>query len=476
MKGGTLQIAWHGSDPVLTLDFHSTSGLLATGGADHDIKLWSLHSDETKSLPSATFVSSLSYHTAAVNVLRFSPSGIPLQVLEDHLHYVQGVAWDPAGQFIASISGDRTCRIYSNRPQTSKVKMQEKTLFSCQNVVVKEEAHKQDGDASAGKGMSKYHLFHDETLPSFFRRLAWSPDGSFLLVPSGIHKFSAGSASSNTTYILSRRDLSRPALQLPGASKPVIAVRFCPLLFTLRTSPGQKHEHDATCSDVFKLPYRLVFAVASLNSLFIYDTQSACPLAIFAGLHYAAITDIAWSWDAKFLGVSSQDGFCTLIAFDDGELGSPMALNDVPSHIANYLPQTWLARKTIIEKATEKAPCSLNEKNSTMQAESSTKTQAEDTSGLFISERQEMPLKQCEGTALPPLPYVSQGLETKQPDNLNVPEKASDPSSQVSTRPLKLRRIIPTAILADTGNLLESSPKSKLVVTDTEGILSNTKI
>lgn len=33
---------------------------------------------------------------------------------------------------------------------------------------------------------AKNHLFHDETLPSFFRRLAWSPDGSFLLVPAGM--------------------------------------------------------------------------------------------------------------------------------------------------------------------------------------------------------------------------------------------------------------------------------------------------
>lgn len=31
----------------------------------------------------------------------------------------------------------------------------------------------------------KNHLFLDETLPSFFRRLSWSPDGSFLLVPAG---------------------------------------------------------------------------------------------------------------------------------------------------------------------------------------------------------------------------------------------------------------------------------------------------
>jgi hypothetical protein len=44
----------------------------------------------------------------------------------------------------------------------------------------------------------------------------------------------------------------------------------------------------------FSLPYRLVFAVATLDSLFIYDTQHSSPIVVVAGLHYAAITDIAW--------------------------------------------------------------------------------------------------------------------------------------------------------------------------------------
>jgi hypothetical protein len=44
----------------------------------------------------------------------------------------------------------------------------------------------------------------------------------------------------------------------------------------------------------FALPYRLIFAVATLDSLFIYDTQHSGPIVIFAGIHYAAITDIAW--------------------------------------------------------------------------------------------------------------------------------------------------------------------------------------
>ena len=45
----------------------------------------------------------------------------------------------------------------------------------------------------------------------------------------------------------------------------------------------------------FKLPYRVVFAVATFNSLYVYDTESVAPILIHAGLHYAAITDISWS-------------------------------------------------------------------------------------------------------------------------------------------------------------------------------------
>lgn len=39
MKGGTVQINWHDSKPVLCLDFHHLTGVIATGGADYDIKV-----------------------------------------------------------------------------------------------------------------------------------------------------------------------------------------------------------------------------------------------------------------------------------------------------------------------------------------------------------------------------------------------------------------------------------------------------
>ncbi|XP_039067099.1 chromatin assembly factor 1 subunit FAS2-like [Hibiscus syriacus] len=270
MKGGTVQIIWHDTKPVLTLDLHPISGLLATGGADFDINIWVINSGQVqKKLPTASYQNSLSYHGSAVNALRFSPSGEQLasgadggeliiwklhttetgqswkvfksllfhrkdvldlqwstdgsflisgsvdnsciiwdvnkgsvhQILDGHFHYVQGVAWDPLSKYIASLSSDRTCRIYVSKPQT-KTKGAEKLNYICQHTIMKAEQQPID-DAK----LVKNHLFHDETLPSFFCRLAWSPDGSFLLVPAGSYKISS-SETIKTTCVFSRKDLS----------------------------------------------------------------------------------------------------------------------------------------------------------------------------------------------------------------------------------------------------------------------------
>jgi WD40 repeat protein len=83
--------------------------------------------------------------TSSGTANRFSVlSGNPQQVLKDHMHYVQGIAWDPIGQYFASISNDRTCRIYCNKPQNLKRKSEEQNIFTCQNVLVKAELVKQE--------------------------------------------------------------------------------------------------------------------------------------------------------------------------------------------------------------------------------------------------------------------------------------------------------------------------------------------
>ena len=54
---------------------------------------------------------------------------------------------------------------------------------------------------------------------------------------------------------------------------------------------GTEGEGEAA---LFHLPYRLVFAVAATNSVLLYCTDKAQPLALLGGLHYAPITDLAW--------------------------------------------------------------------------------------------------------------------------------------------------------------------------------------
>ncbi|XP_073098692.1 chromatin assembly factor 1 subunit FAS2 homolog isoform X3 [Elaeis guineensis] len=81
--------------------------------------------------------------------------------------------------------------------------------------------------------------------------LQWSADGYIIFgsvdnsciiwdVNKGIYEYSSASEAVNPAYIISRRDLSTPSVQLPGANKPIVAVCFCPILFCLRGSDPAK--------------------------------------------------------------------------------------------------------------------------------------------------------------------------------------------------------------------------------------------
>lgn len=46
------------------------------------------------------------------------------------------------------------------------------------------------------------------------------------------------------------------------------------------------------------------------------------PFGLISNIHYTRLTDLTWSHDGKFLLVSSTDGYCSIVQFNDGELGS----------------------------------------------------------------------------------------------------------------------------------------------------------
>ncbi|GHJ88886.1 hypothetical protein NliqN6_5288 [Naganishia liquefaciens] len=215
-------------------------------------------------------------------------------------------------------------------------------------------------------------LYGDELATNFFRRLTFSPDGGLLFTPAGQieephyplaptseddssipkPKTNAIEGSKSTVYIYSRANLARPPIaHLPGHKTTTVAVRFSPIFYDLRPMadsgpippkkiildkknpapvqvsidmpPPSVSIHAApTSASMFALPYRLMYAVAAQDSVLLYDTQQAGPIAIFKGLHYSAFTDVAWSPAGDSLVLTSSDGYCSIVVFDAAELGA----------------------------------------------------------------------------------------------------------------------------------------------------------
>jgi chromatin assembly factor 1 subunit B len=64
-------------------------------------------------------------------------------------------------------------------------------------------------------------------------------------------------------------------------------------------TPSQSHSNQGSVAppqtnSVFALPYRLLFAVLTMDTVAIYDTQQATPLCLLTKLHYDEFTDLTW--------------------------------------------------------------------------------------------------------------------------------------------------------------------------------------
>ncbi|KAL3801209.1 hypothetical protein HJC23_012609 [Cyclotella cryptica] len=345
---------------------------------------------------------------------------------KDHTHYVQGVAYDPKGVYMASSGSDRTVKIYTRKlkectedelankkfelgkAKTVKFLNVNQSGSSCsQNKVEGAIALEKDEILpSTEDKKEKRHLFADElTVGSFFRRLAFTPDGGFLIVPAalwhgdleppctGLKKEPASPKSvdkltdpSFGTYLFARHCFERPYKVLAGLEKPSVVVRPNPLLFQL---PPSKSNNDG---DRKALPYRSIFAVLTIDTVLIYDTHHDRPLAMARGLHYAGLTDAAWSADGKTLFVTSSDGYVSILSFAKGELGevyvTPLA-NNVKQRSNNevvHSPLSVAQSTQNMDLANSAAPPAVNvlapkkKKKVTLNLEANTTTEIENVS------------------------------------------------------------------------------------------------
>jgi chromatin assembly factor 1 subunit B len=62
-------------------------------------------------------------------------------------------------------------------------------------------------------------------------------------------------------------------------------------------SPRPAVDGEATnpaAAAAFTLPYRMIYAVATQDAVFVYDTQQTTPICVVSNLHYATFSDLTW--------------------------------------------------------------------------------------------------------------------------------------------------------------------------------------
>ncbi|VDM39007.1 unnamed protein product [Toxocara canis] len=217
-------------------------------------------------------------------------TGSRLWQIRNYRHFPNGIIWDPRGKYLVTMSTDRKLDII-DAAKGGKLKC----IWSVHvksSVICGEQLQNES-----------YKLFHDDQLISFARGPDFTPDGELLIAPCA--HLEVGGSNIYGTYIFRRCDFDkmRPHAFLPSP-KPTFRVACNPVFFELRKDVE---------GNVLRLPYRVVWAVLTRDSVTVYDSQSYIPIAYVDNIHYNALTDLAWSPDGKILLVSSLEGYCSFI-------------------------------------------------------------------------------------------------------------------------------------------------------------------
>uniref|UniRef100_A0A914V5U3 Chromatin assembly factor 1 subunit B n=1 Tax=Plectus sambesii TaxID=2011161 RepID=A0A914V5U3_9BILA len=391
MKHYMPQISWHDRSAILSVDFQldqtkldSNRYKLVTSSVAREVRVWEFGFDtDEKVEPGAKpalavdFVANLIAHQFAVNVVRFSPSGLKLasgdsdgliciwhvnhssapdifanedmppnkenwmvaKRLFGHVKEVCDLCWSPDGSLIASVSVDKSLIIYN--AETGKNLRILKDYKQFPNGVCWDPRGKYVVTMSTDREM---HIVNASSQK--FARLrrvtkAELPQLPICNAEAGTFKLfhddqlmtfvrSADFSADGELLIVPSGLLEfddeaisvsyvflRGNLECPVAvlpcSSPTYVARCCPVLFDLR-----KDDED---ENFLQLPHRVVFALLTKDSVLLYDSQHALPFAFVDSIHYSNLTDIAWSPDGRVLLVSSTDGYCSFIRFDPNELG-----------------------------------------------------------------------------------------------------------------------------------------------------------
>eukprot|EP01031_Cornospumella_fuschlensis_P035564 gene35564-43127_t len=476
MKVSTPQILWHGGanengkpDPVYSVDFHPTQPILATAGVDGNMpangcaRLWSMKKDQE-------YIMEMNDHITVVNILRFSPCGKMLAtaserqiviyvetshldkirltaamhevydlawspcaqyilvgsmdgksevihihkkdsiMLPNHTSYVQGVAWDPKNRMLVTQSADRSVRVHQVKFKDQMIRLATKGHHTLRTL-------SSPAQTSAASSSPPANLFLDCcNVHSFFRRASFTPDGNFIIAPTGVCAAPSGlGQKSYATHVFHRDHLQMPFMSLAGLPDPSVAVRCSPVLYKPLPSAS-------TLTPWRGLPYRMVMAVCTLHGVYVYDTQHLHPICMFTGHHYAPINDAAWSGDGNRLVVCSSDGYVTIVTFQPGALGEVLEDDQVPETVRTTHPCLY-----------HSSPIST--------------TSAATAAAVAVEESEESDASESENEAVPLLTTVPSINKTvialAKPASVGLNQPSSQTSNEASTpaEPVKINMI-----------------------------------
>lgn len=233
--------------------------------------------------------------------------------------------------------------------------------------------------------------------------------------------------------------------------QPSVVVRPNPLLFQLPPDTTNKS----------KLPHRSIFAVLTIDTVLIYDTIHDQPLAVARGLHYAGLTDAAWSADGKTLFVTSSDGYVSILSFANGELGE--AILDTKEESADAQSQVVQSGDVVPTSAPAINILAPKKKKVTINTEANVTTEIENVRESVVVNTL-VPKKKKKVVPTP----VVEGDDSKRPQeeevNVLVPKKKAKVEDKVNVLEPKNAEVEPTSTNEVVNILL---PKKKVKVAPT---------
>lgn len=124
---------------------------------------------------------------------------------------------------------------------------------------------------------------------------------------------------------------------LPGIKSHATCIRFSPYLYKL----FDKADDDPVPA-MLNLPYRMVFAVSTIDNILLYHTQSIMPIAMLKSIHYDSINDMSWM-GTSMLMTASSDGFCSFIQLESHVIGEKLESDsaDMPEDLKEHYGQYY---------------------------------------------------------------------------------------------------------------------------------------